>query len=101
MVRFRKRCDEPRLDRLKTARNAVAKRLELQSGVVCPNGTLESIARENPATLDELANAPPVRSWQAAEFGKELLAAMASEKQKTENRKQKTPKSQKPTNENQ
>lgn len=89
---------DARLDRLKTARNAFAKRVDLQSGVVCPNGTLESIAREEPATLDELANVQPVRAWQAAEFGKELLAAAASEQQKTENRKQKTDKrNRKPT----
>jgi ribonuclease D len=76
---------DARLVRLKTARNGVAQRLDLQSGVTCPNGTLESIAREAPATPDELGTIPALRRWQAKEFGEELLAAVASGKQKKEN----------------
>ncbi len=75
---------DARLDRLKAARNAVARRLDLQSGVACPNGTLEAIAREAPATQDDLTTVPALRRWQAKEFGNELLAAVASGKQKTE-----------------
>ena len=66
-----------RLDRLKAVRNAVAERLDLDPGVVCPNGTLESIARGSPGTIDELSAIPAVRRWQAGEFGDDLLGAVA------------------------
>jgi len=68
---------EARLDRLKVARNALAARLDLAPGVLCPNGTLEAIARALPASVEELAAIPDVRRWQVAEFGPALLAALA------------------------
>ena len=46
---------EARVERLKQARNALATRYELAPGVLCPNGTLEAIARANPRTMDQLA----------------------------------------------
>lgn len=65
-----------RLDRLKTTRNEVAQRLDIEPGVLCPNATLEAIATKEPATMDQLVAVSAVRAWQAAEFGKELLAAV-------------------------
>jgi hypothetical protein len=44
--------------------------------VLCPNGTLEAIARANPATVADLARIPSLRRWQAAEIGAELLTAL-------------------------
>lgn len=67
---------DARLDRLKAARNLIAKRLDLAPGVACPNGTLEEIARQAPTTLDALEAIPSMRRWQREEFGKELLAAV-------------------------
>ncbi len=67
---------QARLAQLKKARNAVAARLELPPGVVCPNGTLEEVARAVPGSLEELAQLPSVRRWQAATFGQELLDAL-------------------------
>ena len=67
---------DARLERLKRTRNQLAARLELAPGVLCPNGTLEEIARGNPGTLEELAALPSVRRWQAATFGAELLEAV-------------------------
>jgi len=66
---------EARLDRLKAARNALATRYDLAPGVLCPNGTLEAIARVHPRTLDELAKIPELRRWQLREIGEELLKA--------------------------
>jgi len=88
---------EARLERLKTARNAIAKRLDLAPGVLCPNGTLEAIARATPKSVAELGKLPEVRQWQAREFGAELVAA-AGEKdsEKGEGRSEKgEPKSEK------
>ncbi|HSE27187.1 MAG TPA: ribonuclease D [Gemmatimonadales bacterium] len=68
---------EARLERLKAARNRLAERLDLAPGVLCPNGTLEAIARAQPASLEALAAVEGVRKWQVEAVGKELLAAAA------------------------
>jgi ribonuclease D len=68
---------EARVERLKALRNRLAANLGLQPGVLCPNGTLEAIARTNPRTLEELAAVPELRHWQRREIGRELLAAVA------------------------
>ena len=68
---------EARLDRLKTVRNQLATKLELAPGVLCPNGTLEAIARLNPRTLEELEAVPELRAWQRGVIGADLLAAVA------------------------
>jgi len=67
---------DARLERLKLARNRLAARYPLQPGVLCPNGTLEAIARANPKTLEELGTTPALRRWQVSEIGAELLAAL-------------------------
>ena len=64
-----------RLERLKLARNAAATRLNLAPGVLCPNGTLERIARADPRTLEDLAAIPELRAWQRRVMGEELLHA--------------------------
>jgi len=66
---------EARLERLKTARNRLAVELDLAPGVLCPNGTLEAIARTKPGTLEALATIPELRRWQAREIGEQLLTA--------------------------
>jgi ribonuclease D len=68
---------EARVERLKALRNRLALKLGLQPGVLCPNGTLEAIARANPQALEELAAVPELRHWQRREIGRELLAAVA------------------------
>ncbi|MCU0619868.1 MAG: HRDC domain-containing protein [Gemmatimonadales bacterium] len=64
---------EARVERLKQRRNALAPALGLQPGVLCPNGTLEAIARLAPTTLEELATVPGLRTWQRGAIGRELL----------------------------
>jgi ribonuclease D len=66
---------EARLDRLKAARNRLATELDLAPGVLCPNGTLEAIARSNPATPEALGELPELRRWQLRAIGGQLLAA--------------------------
>lgn len=67
---------DARMEKLKSTRNVEAERLGLQPGVLCPNGTLEQVARLQPKTLDELAEAPSLREWQRQEIGAALLAAL-------------------------
>ena len=67
---------DARLERLKAVRNAEAARLDLAPGVLCPNGTLEAIARRMPATLEALREVPFVRRWQVEAVGDALLAGL-------------------------
>ncbi|MEP7228136.1 MAG: ribonuclease D [Gemmatimonadales bacterium] len=67
---------EARLERLKAGRNLLATQYDLAPGVLCPNGTLEAIARINPASIEELAAVPELRRWQVREIGGPLIAAM-------------------------
>ena len=67
---------EARLERIKLVRNQLALRFDVAPGVLCPNGTLEAIARLSPSTLEQLAKAPELRRWQLREFGEDLLRAL-------------------------
>jgi len=67
---------EARLERLKAVRNLLAAQYELAPGVLCPNGTLEAVARINPVSIDELAKVPELRRWQLREIGAAVLAAL-------------------------
>jgi ribonuclease D len=66
---------EGRLERLKAARNALSTEYDLASGVLCPNGVLEAIARVNPVNLEQMADIKELRRWQLREIGGKLLAA--------------------------
>ena len=68
---------DARLERLKVARNRLALALDLAPGVLCPNGTLEGIARANPRDLGALAEVRELHRWQLRELGPELLAVLA------------------------
>ncbi len=67
---------DARMDRLKAVRNAEAVQLDLAPGVLCPNGTLEGMARQVPTGLDELLQVPGMRRWQAGAIGAALLGAL-------------------------
>ncbi len=66
---------EARVESLKRTRNAEALRLDLAPGVLCPNGTLEAIARAAPTSLADLTAIPDLRRWQVEAIGAELLKA--------------------------
>jgi ribonuclease D len=68
---------EARLERLKAVRNQLATGLDLAPGVLCPNGTLEAIARAVPRSLEALQAIPGIRRWQVATVGPQLLAEVA------------------------
>ncbi|HEU5357795.1 MAG TPA: ribonuclease D [Gemmatimonadales bacterium] len=67
---------DARLERLKAVRTAAAERIGLAPGVLCPNGTLEAIARAAPVSMEALRQVPELRKWQAEVVGPELLAAV-------------------------
>jgi ribonuclease D len=66
---------ETRLEALKRERNRLATEFSLAPGVLCPNGTLEAIARDEPENVDSLARVAGVRNWQAGAFGAALVNA--------------------------
>jgi ribonuclease D len=69
---------DARLERLKAARNRLATELDLQPGVLCPNGTLEAIAKANPESIEALGQLAELRRWQLRTIGEQLLAALKS-----------------------
>jgi ribonuclease D len=69
---------EARLARLKALRGVLSERYALAPGVLCPNSILEGVAKAAPTSLAALGTIPGLRRWQMAEFGEELLAAVAS-----------------------
>jgi ribonuclease D len=73
---------DARVSALKTARDAAAKRLELDPGVLCSRDRLEAVARRNPATFDELAEVTELRRWQVAELGADFVRALEPHRKK-------------------
>jgi ribonuclease D len=68
---------DTRVSTLKTARDAAAKRLELDPGVLCSRDRMEAVARRNPATVAEVAEVSELRRWQVGELAAAFVAALA------------------------
>jgi ribonuclease D len=68
---------EARVERLKGARNDVARDLGLDPGVLCSRGMLEAVARAMPTDLVSLGRLRELRRWQVSVLGSQLLAALA------------------------
>ena len=66
---------EARLERMKSERNALAERIGLAPGVLCPNGHLEAVARLEPKSVEQLAEIPEMRRWQREVAGDVLVRA--------------------------
>jgi ribonuclease D len=67
---------DARVSALKTARDAAAKRLELDPGVLSSRDRLEAVARKNPATVEEVAAGPELRRWQVKELAPAFVEAL-------------------------
>jgi len=69
---------DERLARLKILRTARANAIELDPGLVCPNGTLLAIARAAPTEAAALDGLDELRRWQREVLGDAaVLAAVA------------------------
>ena len=64
---------DARLERLKELRNAVAHRHNLPPGLVCPNGTLQGIARLDPDAAVDLGEVQELRAWQRDLLGDDAV----------------------------
>lgn len=69
---------DDRVNRLRQVRDAKARDLDLEPGVLCPRERLEAIARRQAASLDALAEVPDLRRWQIDVLGADLVRAMGS-----------------------
>jgi len=67
---------DARVSALKTARDAAAKRLELDPGVLCSRDRLEAVARRNPSSVEEVAEVPELRRWQVKELAPAFVEAL-------------------------
>ena len=68
---------DARVSAIKTARDAAAKRLSLDPGVLCSRDRMEAVARRNPTTVEELAEVSELRRWQVGELAVAFVEAMA------------------------
>lgn len=66
---------DDKVSRLKSVRDDAAKRLELDPGVLCSRERLESIARSNARSVEELAGVPDLRRWQIEAMGAGIISA--------------------------
>ena len=73
---------DARVSALKSARDAAAKRLALDPGVLCSRDRLEAFARRNPSTVAELSEVPELRRWQVAELAEEFVRALDPHRKK-------------------
>ena len=67
---------DARVSALKTARDAAAKRLALDPGVLCSRDRMEAVARRNPATVAEVMEVEELRRWQAEELAVAFVTAL-------------------------
>jgi len=66
------------VDALKQLRNETSEKLGIEPGVLCPNGTLQAIARATPGTEDQLNDIGELRSWQTSALGGEKIIELVN-----------------------
>ncbi len=75
------RAYDRRLEQLKLLRDRRSKETSMDPGMLCPNGTLQAIARKEPTTEKQLKSVTELRDWQSEVLGKNhILAALRGDK---------------------
>jgi len=74
---------DARVSALKTARDEAARRLSLDSGVLCSRDRMEAVARRNPEKAEEVAEVTELRRWQVSELASAFVAALAPHRKKS------------------
>ncbi len=67
---------DTRVNALKTVRDQVSQRLDLDPGVLCARDRMEAVARRNPQNLDELRAIEELRNWQKDVLGGGFVTAL-------------------------
>lgn len=67
---------DTRVNALKSVRDAMAEKLDLDPGVLCARDRMEAVARANPASVEALGEVRELRRWQAAVLGQGFIRAL-------------------------
>jgi ribonuclease D len=67
---------DAKVSALKTVRDAAARRLELDPGVLCSRERMEGVVRRMPRTLEQLGEVAELRKWQVGELGEGFVSAL-------------------------
>jgi ribonuclease D len=73
---------DARVSALKSVRDAVAARLDLDPGVLCARDRMEAVARKNPSTIGELESVSELRRWQRGVLGADFIKALRPHQKK-------------------
>ncbi len=65
-----------RVSALKTARDEMAGKLQMDPGVLCSKDRIEAVARRSPETAEQLAEVSELRNWQREVLGSAFLSAL-------------------------
>lgn len=66
------------VEKLKTARDLAADRLQIDRGFLMPRQQLEDVARRKAKTAEELLEVADMRRWQVEAMGEDLLAVLGA-----------------------
>ncbi len=69
---------DDRVAKLKSVRDVVATKLDLDPGVLCSRDRMEAVARRKPRHVDDLGAIPELRQWQVEVLGADFVKALAS-----------------------
>lgn len=69
---------DERVARLKTVRDGVAAKLDLDPGVLCSRDRMELVARRKPRHVEDLDSIPELRKWQIEVLGAQFVKTLAS-----------------------
>ncbi|MDE3216053.1 MAG: ribonuclease D [Gemmatimonadota bacterium] len=67
---------DARVSALKTARDEMAGKLDMDPGVLCAKDRLEAVARRSPETAEQLGEVSELRNWQREALGPAFLSAL-------------------------
>jgi ribonuclease D len=65
-----------RVSAIKTLRDAIAAKLDMDTGVLFPREKMEAVARANPMSIEDFATIPDIRKWQIEVLGQGILDAL-------------------------
>lgn len=82
---------DSRVNALKTVRDAVAARLDLDPGVLCSRDRMEAVARRNPESIEQLNEVTELRAWQRQVLGADFVKALAPHRKPAATAKEESP----------
>jgi ribonuclease D len=67
---------DARVSAIKTVRDQIAERLDLDTGVLCSRDRMEAVARAKPTTIEDFDNITELRRWQVEVLAEGFLKAL-------------------------